>query len=55
MVRLLSQIKRKRNIFCLPQIEGGGAMDYITWSDLIQIALLVFTIISCFYNKNKKR
>jgi len=29
-------------------------MDFVTWSDLIQIALLVFAIISCFYN-NKKR
>jgi hypothetical protein len=30
-------------------------MDYITWNDLIQIALLVFAIISCFYNKSKKK
>ena len=28
-------------------------MDYITWSDLLQIALLVFAIISCFYNNKK--
>ena len=30
-------------------------MEYITWHDLIEIALLVFTIISCFYNKNNKK
>ena len=52
--RLLS-LWRKRNVFYLPQFaEGGDAMDYITWSDLVQIALLVFTIISCFFDKSKK-
>ena len=28
-------------------------MDVVTWSDLLQIALLVFAIISCFYNKKR--
>ena len=35
--------------------EGGDIMDYLTWQDAIQIALLVIAIISCFYNKNEKR
>ncbi len=28
-------------------------MAYVTWSDLLEIALIVFTIISCFYNKKR--
>ena len=55
MVRLLPPPRGSPKSFCLPQInEGGDAMEYITWHDLIEIALLVFAIISCFYNKNKK-
>jgi hypothetical protein len=33
--------------------KGGDAMAYVTWGDLLQIALIVFTIISCFYNKKR--
>jgi hypothetical protein len=36
-------------------MEGGDTMQYITWNDLIQIALLIFAIISCFYNKKDNR
>ena len=44
----------KRISFTFPISNGGGdVMDYITWSDLIQLALLVFTIISCFYSKKR--
>ena len=35
------------------KIRGGDIVDYVTWSDVIQIALLVFAIISCFSNKKK--
>ena len=40
-------------IFFVPSsnTEGGDILDYITWNDAIQIALLVFAIISCFYKK----
>ena len=35
-------------------MEGGGIMEeYITWDDLIKIAMLIIAIITCF--KNKKR
>ena len=47
-------IPEEVNIF-LPSSKGGGdRMDFVTWSDLLEIALLVFAIISCFRN-NKKR
>ena len=39
--------------FAFLRKEGGGIMDYITWDDLIKIAMLVIAIIACF--KNKKR
>ena len=29
-------------------------MDYITWHDLLQIASLVFLIISCYKNSKKR-
>ena len=35
--------------------EGGGIMEYVTWYDLIKIAMLVIAIIACFRNNNKKR
>ena len=28
--------------------------EYITWDDLIKIAMLVIAIIACFRNNNKK-
>ena len=39
----------------LPSLDnkGGGIMDYVTWHDMIELAMLVFTIISCFYNKKR--
>ena len=33
--------------------EGGDIMDYLTWQDLVSIAMLVFSVISCFYNKKR--
>ena len=30
-------------------------MDYITWDDLIKIAMLVIAIIACFKNKKDNR
>ena len=33
--------------------RGGGVMGYVTWSDLVTVAILVFTVISCFYSKKK--
>lgn len=50
---LTSLILRKCKSFCLPHKEGGDTMDFITWNDLIQVALLVLAIISCFYNKKR--
>ena len=38
--------------FSFLNIEGGDIMDYITWQDLLAIAMLIFAIISCF---NKKK
>lgn len=29
--------------------------EYITWDDLIKIAMLIIAIITCFRNNNKKR
>ena len=29
--------------------------EYITWDDLIKIAMLIIAIIACFRNNNKKR
>ncbi len=39
--------------FAFLRKEGGGIMDYITWDDLIKIAMLVIAIIACFYNKKR--
>ena len=42
------------HLFAFLRTEGGGSMgEYITWDDLIKIAMLVIAIITCF--KNKKR
>ena len=30
-------------------------MEYVTWDDLIKIAMLIIAIITCFRNHNKKR
>ncbi len=30
-------------------------MEYVTWDDLIKIAMLIIAIITCFRNYNKKR
>ena len=51
-VAVAFSVPRKR-IFCLPRTEGGDSMDFITWHDLIQLALLVFAILSVFYNKKR--
>ena len=52
-VAVASSFPRKSISFCLPRKEGGDRMDYVTWKDLLQIAFLVFAIISCFYNKKR--
>lgn len=52
-VAVAFSVSRKRESFCLPRIEGGDSVDFITWNDLLQIALLVFTILSVFYNKKR--
>lgn len=40
--------------FAFLRTEGGGIMgEYITWDDLIKIAMLVIAIIACFRNKKK--
>ena len=42
------------SFFAFLRTEGGGIMgEYITWDDLIKIAMLIIAIIACF--KNKKR
>ena len=41
--------------FAFLRTEGGGIMEYITWDDLIKIAMLIIAIIACFRNNNKKR
>ncbi len=51
--RLLPRFPGKCQSFCLPRKEGGDNVDFVTWNDLIQIALLVFTVLSCFYNKKR--
>lgn len=44
------------HLFAFLRTEGGGSMgEYITWDDLIKIAMLVIAIIACFRNNNKKR
>ena len=48
-----SSVPRKRESFCLPRTEGGDSVDFITWQDLLQVALLVFAILSVFYNKKR--
>ena len=47
--------RKSKNLFLpsLNDFKGGDIMEYITWNDVIQIALLVFAIISCFYNKKR--
>ena len=43
-----------QNLFSFLLIwEGGGTMSYITWNDLVQIALLIVAILSCFYSKKR--
>ena len=47
-------VRGSRNFsFSFLDNEGGDIMDYLTWNDAIQIALLVFAILSCFSNKKK--
>ena len=52
-VAVAFSVPRKRESFCLPRTEGGDSVDFITWNDLLQIALLVFAILSVFYNKKR--
>ena len=52
-VAVASPVPRKRESFCLSRTEGGDSVDFITWQDLIQIGLLVFAILSVFYNKKR--
>ena len=33
--------------------EGGDTMGYITLHDLLQIALLITSILSCYYSKKR--
>ena len=44
---------RESIIFSPSSEEGGDVMDYVTWQDLLQIALLIITVISCFRNKKR--
>ncbi len=40
--------------FAFLRKEGGGIMgEYITWDDLIKIAMLIIAIITCFRNKKR--
>jgi hypothetical protein len=41
------------SIFAFLGNEGGDMMYYVTWQDLVQIALLVFAIISCLFNRKR--
>ena len=50
----LEFFKEVESIF-LPSLDtkGGDSVEFITWQDLIQIGLLVFAILSVFYNKKR--
>ena len=33
--------------------RGGGVMGYVTWNDLITVAMLIVAVITCFNSKKK--